>query len=130
MANTIVSQGGLKALTPAADQTAKEGYFVELSAANTGSVSNSATDEIIGCIVEGEDTDGQSTVALFTFPGEVKVKLSGTVALGDRLQLHTDGTVITDAATGARRIVAIAHEEGVTGDLITAQLIGPLIFAS
>jgi hypothetical protein len=116
-------------LTPAADQTDKEGYFVETSSGNAA-VSNAATDLPTGVIVDGETTSGLSSVALMNFGGTVRVKLSGQVAKLAKLQLASDGTVVTDATTGARVIVAQALEAGVSGDLIEAAFYGPIVYAS
>jgi hypothetical protein len=116
-------------LTPAADQTDKEGYFVETSSGNAAVV-NAATDLPTGVIVDGETTSGLSSVALMNFGGTVRVKLSGNVNKLAKLQLAADGTVVTDAATGARVIVAQALEAGVSGDLIEAAFYGPIVYAS
>ena len=81
-------------------------------------------------IVDGETTSGLSSVALMNFGGTVRVKLSGQVAKLAKLQLASDGTVVTDATTGARVIVAQALEAGVSGDLIEAAFYGPIVYAS
>jgi hypothetical protein len=124
-----VRDNAIVALTPAVDQTGKEGYFVENSTGRVA-VSNAATDLPVGVIVDGETTSGKSSVALMNFAGTVRVKLSGTVAALAKLQLSTDGTCVTDATSGARVIVAQALEAGVSGDLIEAALYGPLVYTS
>jgi hypothetical protein len=59
----------------------------------------------------------------------VKVKLhstAGTVVPGTFLCLHTDGTVLADAGSGARVQVARAVETGVNSQLLDAILINPV----
>jgi len=114
--------------TPAADQSEKEGFFVMGGA--TAAVVSSATALPSGVIVDGDDTDGSSSVALMGFGGTVHVKLSGTVSRGNKLQLAADGSVVADAGSGARVLVAEALESGVSGDLIEASFYGPVVYAS
>lgn len=116
--------------TPAADHSEKEGYFVEGTLASV-SVCNAATDIPLGVIVQGEATTGQDSIAVCGGNvGTCHVKLTGTVAQGAFLQLTATGTVITDAGTGARVVVARAMEAGVTGDLIEAVLLNPVAYAA
>jgi hypothetical protein len=112
-------------MTPTADHSAKRGYFV-VNSSGSAALSSAATDIPVGVIIDGEATTGKSSVALSDAAGPArKVKLSGTVAAFAYLQLHTDGSVITDAGTGSRVIVGRALEAGVSGDLIDAVLITP-----
>jgi len=124
--NTIVKEQAILALTPHEDHTAKEGCFV-LFSSGTAALSTSATDEVIGVIVDGDVTTGMSAVALNgAFSGIVKVMLHSTVNQGDYLVLSTDGTVYTDPGTGARRRVARALESGNASELVNAVLMTPL----
>lgn len=122
-------------LTPAADHTDKEGYFVELSSGNAAIV-NATTDIPLGVILEGRPTTGKDSIAISAggLSGTVKVKVKGsspgTIALGTLLQLHSDGTVLADAGTGARVLVAQALEAGAADELIEAVLFKPVVFAS
>jgi len=125
----VVKANAIVPMTPAADQTGKEGYFVENSSGNAV-ILNNAADLPIGVIVDGETTSGKSSIALMNFSGTVHVKLSGTVNANALLQLANDGTVVTDAGSSARVIVARALEAGVSGDLIEAAFYGPLVYAS
>lgn len=115
------STGTIKATT-AADYSDKEGYGVTLgvtSGALTATVSASATAPIEGIISEaGTVAQGVSVCIPGSEPGGIHVKLSGTVTAGDKLQQAADGTFVTDAGTGARVVVGIALESGVSGDLI------------
>lgn len=125
----IVKDQAVIARTPAADQTGKEGYFVENSSGNV-SVCNSAADIPLGVITDGAATTGKSSVALPNFGGTVKVKVTdtspGTINQGTYLTLKSDGTVQADAGTGARVQVARALESGAAGELIEAVLINPV----
>ncbi|MBI3986976.1 MAG: hypothetical protein HY343_08660 [Lentisphaerae bacterium] len=114
------------ALTPAADHSEKEGYAVT-NALGVATVSAAATDVPFGLILDGEDTDGKDSVAVFGGNvGPCKVKLSGTVAEGDTIQLHTDGTFIVDAAAGARVVCGRMLEAGVATELREAVLFTPV----
>jgi len=126
----IVNEKALVALTPTADQTDLEGYFVEVSSGNVAVVNNAA-DIPLGVIVDGEPTTGKSTIAIAdAYAGIVTVKVTGTspgtIALGTYLTLKSDGTVQADAGTGARVQVARALQAGAANELISAVLVRPL----
>lgn len=124
--NTIIKEQAILALTPNEDQTSKEGYFVTFSSGKAA-LSTSATDEVIGVLIDGETTSAKSSVALNgAFSGVVKVKLQAGVTQGDYLVLHTNGTVKTDPGTGARRRVARALETGIANELIDAVIMFPV----
>lgn len=121
-------------LTPTADHSEKLGYFVKASSGNAALVS-ATTDTVLGVIVDGATTSNKDTVQLLGDPTEVLVRLGstpGTIAKGSYLQLESDGTVILDAGSGARQIVARALETATTGNgaggLIRASLVerGPV----
>lgn len=119
--------------TPAADQRDKEGYSVNLTSVSgvlTSTVSSSATTPVDGVIVEGQNTTGKSSIAVpGGVGGTIRVKLSGTVSAGDRIQQAADGTFVTDAGTGSRVVVGVVLEDGVSGDLVEAALFGPHILS-
>jgi hypothetical protein len=125
----IVNDKALLALTPTTDQSALEGYFVEASGLNVAVV-NSAADIPLGVIIDGEGTDGKSTIALSeSFAGIVTVKVTGTapgtINRGTYLTLKADGTVQADAGTGSRVQVARALESAVANELVQAVLFKP-----
>ena len=64
-------------------------------------------------------------VPALTIPDSV-CRMSGTVTKGDKMQQHTDGTWITDAASGARVVSLVALESGVSGDIIEAAMLTPI----
>ena len=118
------------ALTPAADHRTKEGYFVNLDGSGNAAVSSSATTKPFGLILQSENTDGVDSVAVCGGNvGVCKVKASGTIAKGAYVQLHTDGSVVTDAGSGARVLVGIALEAAVSGDLIDVVPITPVVYS-
>ena len=116
-------------MTPSADHRTKEGYFVNVSGGEAV-LSSSATTRPFGLILEGENTDGADSIAICGGNvGVCRVKCSGTIAQGAYVQLHTDGSVVTDAAAGARVLVGIALESGVSGDLIECVIITPVTYS-
>tara|TARA_R110002167_G_scaffold122035_3_gene300476 strand:- start:3743 stop:4120 length:378 start_codon:yes stop_codon:yes gene_type:complete len=119
MAGALTRDTAIFALTPAADQTDKEGYAVKIV---TGEAAiSTAHNNNFGVILDGETTSGKSTIASMAgASGTVKVKLSGTVALGGHLMVHTDGT--WKAHTGSNNLSAVAMEAGTATELIEAAL--------
>lgn len=119
---------GIIPLTPTADHTGKEGYFVENSS-GSAAICNAATDIPLGVITEGQPTTGKSSIALPCVGRTVKVKVTsdtpGTIALGTYLTVKADGTVQADAGSGSRVRVARALEAGAAGELIEAYLLEP-----
>jgi hypothetical protein len=116
--------------TPSADHRTKEGYFVDLSGGEAV-LSSSATTRPFGLILEGENTDGVDSIAVCGGnAGPARVKASGTIAQGAYVQLHTNGSVVTDATSGARVLVGIALESAVSGDLFECQLITPIYYSA
>jgi hypothetical protein len=120
MAGALTRDTAIFALTPAADQTGKEGYAVKIA---TGEAAIATADDgNFGVILDGETTSGKSTIASFAgASGTVKVKLSGTVALGGNLMIHTDGTFKAHASTNI--VAAVAMEAGNADELIEAALV-------
>ena len=119
MAGALTRDAAIFALTPAADQTGKEGYAVKIVAGEAAI--STAHNGNFGVILDGETTAGKSTVASMAgASGTVKVKLSGTVALGGLLMVHTDAT--WKAHTGSNNVCGVAMEAGVATNLIEAAL--------
>ncbi len=115
------------ALTPAADYSALAGRLVSVSG-DTCELLDNALTPAHGILLDGgTGTDGHATVAILGPPfGTVRVKASGTITKGDRIQQGADGTVVTDAGSGARVIVGVALENAVSGDLFEAALHQPI----
>ena len=120
MAGALTRDTAIFALTPAADQTGKEGYAVKIA---TGEAAIATADSgNFGVILDGETTAGKSTIASMAgASGTVKVKLSGTVALGGNLMIHTDGTWKAHAST--KIVAGVAMEAGVADELVEAALV-------
>ena len=116
-------------LSPTADHTGKEGFFILA----TGALVSSATaTPPLGVIAEGFDVGAKDSVALPNFGGTVKVKLGatpGAVVAGSYLVLQADGSAKLDPGTGARIRVARALEAGIAQELIEAVLVEPAILA-
>lgn len=121
-------------LTPAADYSAKKGYLVTM-ASETATLSASATTPAVGVILEGNDTtagyatERVSVAILGATKGTVPMRLGGNVTKGELVKQHTDGTVIADAG-GARQVVGVAMETGVTGENIEVAPRTPLYYAA
>lgn len=114
-------------MTPTADHSTNKGYLVTNSS-GSAALNTSATVPALGVILDGEPTSGQDSIALLGGNhGTVKLKAGGTIAKFAKVQQKTDGTVQTDAGTGARVIVGVAMESAVSGDLFEAMLIYPII---
>ena len=114
--------------TPSATHASKEGYLVDL-AAGVATISSSATVPADGVILEGQATTGQSSIGILgALSGTVRLKTSGVIAAGARVQQAADGTVVTDAGPGnARVVVGVALEAAVSGDLIEVATFAPMI---
>ncbi len=125
----IAKETAILAMTPGADHSQKEGYFVKLSSGNP-IVCTAATDVPFGIIIEGENTSGQDSIGVLggNLP-IVHVKTSGNVSKGNYLQLAADGSVVADVGSGARVIVGRAIEDGVSGELVQAIVFNPIVYA-
>ena len=101
---SIARANAIIAMTPGADHTDYEGYFVELTAGNP-TVCNAVTDVPFGIIIVGDVVAGKDSIGVCggNLP-TVRAKLNGPVSKGNTLQLHSDGSVVVDAGTGARRL--------------------------
>ena len=101
MAGALTRDAAIFALTPAADQTGKEGYAVKIVAGEAAI--STAHNGNFGVILDGDTTSGNSTVAL-----------------GGLLMVHTDAT--WKAHTGSNNVCGVAMEAGVATNLIEAAL--------
>lgn len=125
----LVKQNAIVSITPSADHSEKEGYFVKL-VAGLAALCSATTDIPFGVIIDGEVVTAQDSIAVgAAYPGIVTVKLSaapGDVVAGSRLTLNADGSVSLDDGAGPRVIVAVAIESGAADELIQAVLIRPV----
>ncbi|MEY4377270.1 MAG: hypothetical protein RJB26_1820 [Pseudomonadota bacterium] len=113
--------------TPSASHTNKEGYLVDL-ASETATISSSASTPAKGVILDGGATtsDKSSIGILGVLPAPVRARASGTIAKFAEVQQAADGTVVTDAGTGARVIVGVALEAAVAGQLFACAMHKPV----
>jgi hypothetical protein len=126
---SIAQNDSIVSRTPGADHSSDQGKFVT-DAAGTTTIVASATALPFGCLVDGENTTGQDSVALMGGDKPVYVKLGGTATGGSYGQLINNGTVQNDAGTGARVLVCIFLESGSSGERVAAKLVGPIPYAS
>lgn len=119
LANAVLS------LTPNETHVDKEGFGVTISG-DVATINASASVHHDGIIIDGEATTGKSSVMVFPGTSPVKVRLSGSVTKGAKLQQASDGTFVTDAATGSRVLAGRALQTGVTGENIWALLFNPI----
>ncbi|HOW64873.1 MAG TPA: hypothetical protein P5186_19915 [Candidatus Paceibacterota bacterium] len=121
--------------TPAADYSSSDGHLVDLSS-GTATISTSATTPAKGIILEGNRSSAgyaSETVSigiLGALTGTVRMRASGTIAKDALVQQSSNGTVITDAESGARVIVGVAMEDGISGENIEVAPIAPRIIPS
>jgi len=95
-----------------------DGVAVKLSGSNVV-VATAATDKIIG-VTQGAVQAGEvANVKLRSGAGTYKVKLGGTVAVGDAVTANGTGLLITTTTAG-NQVVGQAFEAGVSGDFIEA----------
>lgn len=121
---------GLVSMTPAADHSEKEGYFV-LGTDGKATICTATTDKPIGVIVDGEVADGKDTIAMLgATAGTLQVKLGGSATKGKHGELMADGTVQDDDGSGARVLVCVFLETGVVGELVEAAPITPIVIAA
>jgi hypothetical protein len=130
MSSKYTRQSAIVAATPAATMVDKEGYGVTLSSVSgvlTATIGASATVIATGIILEGAATTGKASIGIIgALAGPVRVKLGGAVSAGAALCQHTDGSWVTDPASGGRVKSFIALEDGASGQLIEAANLTPV----
>ena len=128
MGSLHLRDNGVIPMTPNETHVGKEGFAVKVSSGKAALVTG-ATDIPIGVILDGEDTAGNSSVAVCELPGgTVRVKLDGTpgtVAVGTYLTITATGTFKADAGSGSRVQCARALQSGAANELIEAILFKP-----
>jgi hypothetical protein len=127
--SSLYSRGNaILPFTPSATHVDKEGYLVTL-AVETATISASATVPATGVILDGRPTTGKSSIGILgALAGPIRMRASGTITKGDRLQQAADGTVVTDVGAGTGRVVVgVALEAAVTGQLFEVASLTPMI---
>lgn len=84
-------------------------------------VGSANTSKCIG-IAMSAATAAEDVIEVAVVGGGCKVKLGENVSFGDMLVSHTDGTLVIKNSAGDR-IVAMAMEDGSSGDVICAQVV-------
>lgn len=119
---TNTKVGDIKFAAPAS-LDGKEGLIAVLG--STGPVLPSAiTQDAFGVITEGDDGAQNVTIRPLSPLSNVRAYLTGTCAVGDRISLDDGSTGTwgnirkTPTTTGTWRIIGIAEEAGVAGQLL------------
>lgn len=114
-------------LTTVTDLSAKQYYFVKLSADKTVALTAAATDCPVGILDDGaKGTASVPAAASVVFKGVAKITLGGTVAAGDRVATKNDGTAVkvTEGTDITTYIVGQMLEGGAAGDVRSVLLSG------
>ena len=98
--------------------------IVRFSAENTAVAASAATDKLVG-ISDNVGGDANDTVDVI-LDGIALVKLGGTVAFGDLVTSDATGQGVATTTAG-NRVIGVAMQGGVTGDLIGVKLSPHLI---
>jgi len=119
---TNTKSGDIK-FTATSSQDGKEGLLVKLTS-TTVVVPSSVNDDPFGVVVEGDDGALGVTIRPLSPMQNVRTYLTGTCNPGDRLSLDDGSTGTwgnirkTPTTTGTWRIIGIAEEAGVAGQLL------------
>jgi len=104
----MATEGGqlrVTGLVAGADLSLGQYHFVELSAANTVTIANAITDNVIG-VLQNNPTSGQSAeVVAF---GRSKVSADAAIAVGAQISTSVDGQAQT--AVGTQHVCGMALE--------------------
>lgn len=111
-------EGFKKTLAAGASLVGKEFYIGKLNSSGDLVVAAAAADIIVG-IIRTEAASGEA--AQYQFLGTAKVKLGGTVAVGDAITSDAAGKGIATTTDG-NRTIGIALEAGVANDIVEVQL--------
>lgn len=111
--------GHTKTLVAGEDLSSKINYIGQLDASGNLEVAEGATDLLVGVIVSNDGGSGAS--AVYQFSGTAKVKLGGTVAIGDWVTTDSNGKGVATTTDG-NITIGRALEAGVDGDIIEVQL--------
>lgn len=122
MAKSNVDPHALKAVKSATNLFEKEFYFAKLT--TTGECELAGAGEAGYAITEGAEVGGYSTLV---FGAErQKVIIGGAVAVGNQLEVNSEGKAIK-ASNGL--VVGVALEAGVAGDIVEALVCPPVTTA-
>ena len=116
----------LKVFSTGTDLTGKEGYAVKLDGSgNVIQVASATADVGVGVIRQG-NKDGLATgnTAEVAMPGSKSpVMISGAVKRGQYGKLAADGSFVASAFATGDMIMAQFDQDGVSGDLVNADIL-------
>lgn len=95
------------------DLTGKEGYIAEYDAG----LKLSGGANALGVITEG-GAENSDIAVLGPFDGIVRMKAGAAIQVGQKLAVHTDGTVKPAPSAGTMTIVGVALQDGAKDELI------------
>ena len=109
----------LIAMTPAADMSGKEGYFIKADGSLAG-----ADETPFGVITEVQPNGGDVSVAICSggFAGTVKIKLGANASKGDDVGSDANGAGDSAAAVVAAQVI----EDGEADELVEAVIYKPI----
>ena len=111
------------------DFSAKNGLLCGASA-GVITVSSSATTKAMFVCLDGMPVNRDSAFGVLGQIPPVRLMAGGTIAKGDIVCQNSDGTVITDAGSGARVTVGVALEAATIGQYIVVATWPPTYYAS
>jgi hypothetical protein len=116
----LVSQTFKSAADYSTDEANQQYHFLELNSNGEVVRANAATDVLIGVLQNKPRSGASATVGV---EGISKVKLGGTVAIGDAITSDSAGKGIATTTSG-NTVAGRALAAGVSGDIIPVLLSG------
>lgn len=110
-------------LTFKADAAISQGMAVKFGTDKEHVAKGSAnTSDCIGICLTTGVTTAEDLVEVAIPGGGGEALLGGSVSMGQELVSHTDGSLVVAQAAGDK-VIAIAMEDGVSGDIISVQVV-------
>lgn len=109
--------GANKGYKAGSDLSTKQWYLVKQTAVDTVDITSAGTDLVMG-VIQNKPKSGEIADVLRVGGGAtLKVKIGGTVSIGDRLKSDSSGRGVTTTTSGDVTF-GIALQAGVSGDII------------
>lgn len=106
------------------DLSGKEGFIAEYDSGLKLSGGTNA----LGVITEGGETESDVAI-LGTFDGVLRGKAAGTIAVGDKLKVDSNGKLAA-YTSGAGTVVGVALQAGVADELVEFAPMAPEVHAA
>ena len=106
------------------DLSGKEGFIAEYDSGLKLSGGTNA----LGVITEGGATESDVAI-LGTFDGVLRGKAAGTIAVGDKLKVDSNGKLAA-YTSGAGTVVGVALQAGAADELVEFAPVAPVVHAS